>query len=110
MSSAAGGRDGGSATGSGGGGGGGRKHTAGAFDVRNIIAGLIGGYGVVLVIVGLVANGAAERQKTGDVNANLWSGIVMVLVGLAFFLWTRLRPIVVDPGAAVDGDEDGRAQ
>jgi hypothetical protein len=97
MSSAAGGKDGD---------GGGRKHTAGAFDVRNIIAGLIGAYGVVLVLVGLFANGAAERTKTGNVNANLWSGLVMVVVGLAFFLWTRLRPIVVDPGAAVDRDED----
>jgi hypothetical protein len=77
---------------------GGSKHVAGAFDVRNIIAGLIGVYGVVLVIVGLVADGAAQRKKTGDVNADLWAGIVMVAVALAFVLWSRLRPVVVDTG------------
>jgi hypothetical protein len=80
----------------------GKKHAAGAFDVRNIIAGLIGFYGVVLVLMGLFADTEAARAKTGDVNANLWSGIVMVVVALGFALWTRLRPIIVDPGAAVD--------
>ena len=57
-----------------------QKHGAGAFDVRNIIAALIGLYGVVLVIVGLVDRSHAAMAKTGDVNANLWAGIVMVVV------------------------------
>ena len=41
------------------------KKVAGAFDVRNVIAGLIGFYGVVLVIVGLVATrrGRAEEDR-----------------------------------------------
>ena len=30
----------------------GRQHEAGAFDIRNVIAGLIGFYGVVLVVAG----------------------------------------------------------
>ncbi|MBJ7452218.1 MAG: hypothetical protein JHC71_09060, partial [Blastococcus sp.] len=34
----------------------GEKKAAGAFDVRNVIAALIGFYGVVLVVVGLVDN------------------------------------------------------
>jgi uncharacterized membrane protein len=80
------------------------RHSAGAFDIRNIIGGLIGFYGVVLVIMGLVNDTAAERAKTGDVNANLWSGIVMVVVGLGFVLWSRLRPVVVDEKARPDGD------
>jgi membrane-bound ClpP family serine protease len=71
------------------------KHEAGAFDVRNIIAGLIGLYGIVLVIVGLVDRSSAEMTKTGGVNANLWAGIVMVVVAAAFAAWSRLRPIVV---------------
>ena len=37
--------------------GSGKRHAAGAFDVRNVIAALIGFYGVVLVVVGLVDNG-----------------------------------------------------
>ena len=85
----------------------GRRHAAGAFDVRNIIAGLIGFYGVVLVLMGLFAYGEDQRSKTGDVNANLWSGIAMILVALGFAVWTRLRPIVVearhDDGAAPSG-------
>jgi hypothetical protein len=82
-----------------------RKHAAGAFDIRIIIAGLIGFYGVVLVIVGLVDNGAAQQRKTGDVNANLWAGIVMVVVAAAFVVWSRLRPVVVDPKEIPDDDE-----
>ena len=83
-----------------------RAHRAGAFDVRNVIAGLIGFYGVVLVLMGLFADSADDQQKTGDLNANLWVGIAMVVFAAAFVLWSRLRPVVVDPGAAVAGDED----
>ena len=87
----------------------GKSHQAGAFDVRNVIAGLIGFYGLVLVLVGLFGNSEEDKAKTGDVNANLWAGIVMVAVALGFYLWTRLRPIVVDEAAlreahAGDGD------
>jgi uncharacterized membrane protein len=77
----------------------GREHTAGAYDVRYVIAGLIGFYGVVLVLVGLFGDSADDRAKTGGVNANLWSGLVMVLVAIAFAVWTRLRPVVVDEKA-----------
>jgi hypothetical protein len=73
-----------------------QKQSAGAFDVRNVIAALIGGYGVVLVIMGLVADTPEAREKTGDVNANLWAGLAMVVFALAFVAWARLRPVVVD--------------
>ncbi|MFD2081256.1 hypothetical protein SAMN05421678_10458 [Actinopolymorpha cephalotaxi] len=72
-----------------------KKTKAGAFDVRIVIAGLIGFYGVVLVVMGLVADDAAARAKTGDVNANLWAGIGMVVFAAAFVVWARLRPVVV---------------
>jgi drug/metabolite transporter (DMT)-like permease len=85
---------------------GGHPHAAGAFDVRNVIAGLIGFYGVVLVILGLFADTDDDRAKTGDVNANLWAGIVMVVVALAFFAWTRWRPIVVDEAALAAAKAD----
>src|SRR3954463_2752208 len=91
--------------------GGGRKHTAGAYDVRVFIAGLIGFYGVVLVIMGLFADNADDKAKTGDVNANLWSGLVMVVVAIVFAVWTRLRPVVVDQPAFAEAraaaQEDG---
>jgi hypothetical protein len=76
--------------------GSGTKRAAGAFDVRNVIAALIGFYGVVLVVIGLVDNSAAALKKTGDLNANLWVGIAMIVFALVFALWSRLRPIVVE--------------
>ena len=74
----------------------GTKHTAGAFDVRNVIAALIGFYGVVLVIMGLVDRSEEALEKAGGVNANLWAGIAMVVVAAGFALWSRLRPIIVE--------------
>lgn len=85
---------------------GGRRHAAGAFDVRNVIAGLIGAYGIVLVILGLVHDSAADLKKTGGVNADLWAGLVMVVIGLAFWIWSRVRPIVVDPKEIQREQED----
>jgi hypothetical protein len=69
------------------------KKTAGAFDVRNIIGGLLGIYGLVLTLMGLFAD--TEEDKTGGVNANLWAGLALLAVAAIFFAWWRLRPIVV---------------
>ena len=71
-------------------------HRAGAFDVRNVIAALLGFYGIVLTVMGLVADSAQQRAKTGDVNANLWTGIVLAVVAAGFFGWSQLRPVVID--------------
>jgi hypothetical protein len=69
------------------------RHTAGLLDIRNIIGSLIGVYGVILTLMGLF--GDQSPDKTGDVNANLWAGLVMIVVGLVFVTWARLRPVVV---------------
>lgn len=69
------------------------RHTAGLLDIRTIIGGLIGVYGVILTLMGLF--GDEESDKTGGVNANLWAGLVMIAVGVVFVLWARLRPVVV---------------
>ena len=84
-----------------------RRHTAGAYDVRTVIAGLIGLYGIVLTIMGLVADSPDDRAKTGDWNANLWSGIVMIIVAVAFTVWLTLRPVVVDPVALEEEKGEG---
>ena len=68
-------------------------HKAGAFDIRNIIGALMGVYGVILALAGVF--GDPELEKTGDVNANLWTGLALVVVAVFFIGWTRLRPIVV---------------
>jgi hypothetical protein len=86
--------------------GSGQQHAAGAFDVRNVIAALIGFYGVVLVVMGLVDNGADALRKTGGFNANLWVGLAMIVFAVVFALWSRLRPIVVAP----KGDDAGSGE
>ena len=81
-----------------------RRHTAGALDIRNIIGGLLGAYGVILLLMGIF--GDEESDKTGDVNANLWAGIILIVVAAAFLTWARLRPVVV-PEHVEHPDDDG---
>ena len=73
-----------------------RKHTAGIFDVRNIIAVLMGIYGVVLFIMGLVNFTDTEKTKADNFNLNLWSGLGMFIFAVLMAVWAHLRPIVVD--------------
>jgi hypothetical protein len=70
---------------------------AGAFDIRTFIGSLIGIYGVVLVIVGLVDNSQKQLAKTDDLNINLVAGIGMILLAAFFLIWARLRPVVIPP-------------
>ena len=82
------------------------RRTAGAFDVRNIIGALLSVYGAILLLMGLFADtdpGSPEAPAgNGGVNANLWAGLALLAVGLFFFAWWRLRPIVVPED--VEGD------
>ena len=70
--------------------------TAGAFDIRLIIAMLIGAYGLILIVMGLFATSDADVAQAADVNINLWGGVGMVVVAAAFVIWVRLRPIIVE--------------
>lgn len=82
----------------------GSKNTAGIFDIRNIIGALLAIDGVILLLMGLFAD--VEADKTGDVNANLWAGIALTVVGVGFLAWARLRPVVV-PDEIAREHEDG---
>jgi amino acid transporter len=70
------------------------KKKAGAFDIRVVIALLIAIYGVVLTILGIIAD-PAEVAKADGININLWGGIAMLVFAGVFVAWARLRPIVV---------------
>ncbi|MGW5191384.1 hypothetical protein ACWEOO_19195 [Kribbella sp. NPDC004138] len=70
------------------------KKKSGAFDIRIVIAALVGIYGLVLTILGLVEK-QAEIDKAAGININLWGGLGMLLFTALFVLWARLRPIVV---------------
>jgi len=79
---------------------GGSRHTAGLFDIRNIIGALLAIDGVILLGMGLFAD--PETDKTGGVNANLWAGLALLVVGAIFIAWARLRPVVVPDDAGAD--------
>ena len=71
------------------------KKTVGVFDIRFIIGGLIGLYGVILTFLGLFNASDVELARGDGLNINLWAGLGMLVVGAAFILWARLRPVVV---------------
>lgn len=84
------------------------KRTAGTLDIRNVIGALLLIYGVILLLMGLFGEQAPD--KTGGINANLWAGLALLLVGGGFGVWAKLRPIVVpttDAGRP-DGAPDQR--
>jgi hypothetical protein len=72
-----------------------RPKKAGAFDIRLIIALLIGVYGIILTIMGLAFTSDEEIAKAAGVNINLWAGIGMLVVAALFVTWALVRPLVV---------------
>ena len=74
------------------------------FDLRRIIGGLFVIYGIIVMIAGFTASDASIDKSEG-VNINLWTGLGMLLLGLFFLVWLKLRPaapVQVD----VPSDED----
>ncbi|TCP54838.1 hypothetical protein EV191_10246 [Tamaricihabitans halophyticus] len=72
-----------------------RTHRAGAFDVRAIIALLLGIYGVVLLVMGIGFTSEADLERAAGVNINLWTGLALTVAALLFVAWARWRPILV---------------
>jgi hypothetical protein len=84
--------------------------SAGLFDLRRIIGGLLGVYGVVLTVMGLFASDAT-RSKAAGININLWTGLGLLVAAAAFLAWLALRPLrpedLEQPAAAEQAAEDG---
>jgi len=72
-----------------------RPRSAGAFDIRLIIALLLGVYGLVLTVMGIWFTTDDDLAKAADVNINLWAGIGMLVVTALFVLWAQVRPIII---------------
>ena len=79
-----------------------RSHTAGAFDIRNVIGALLGLYGLILLLSFFfldpgvdAATGAAK-----DSSYNLWTGVAMLVAAGVFFWWTKANPIKIDEAEA----------
>lgn len=81
-----------------------KKEKAGAFDIRVVIAALIGIYGLVLTVLGIIAD-PNEVAKADGLNINLWGGLAMLAFAAGFVLWARLRPIVVPASTGDDAKE-----
>ncbi|GAC70081.1 hypothetical protein [Gordonia soli] len=73
------------------------------FDIRNIIAELLGIYGVALVIAGLLPAaaeaGAGDHPHSTDPvdlsagsSANIWVGIVLLVVAALFAIRAAIKP------------------
>jgi len=62
------------------------------LDIRRIIAGLLGVYGVILLVAGIVGS-TADKNKAAGVNINLWAGIVLLLMATFFAVWALTRPL-----------------
>jgi hypothetical protein len=84
-------------------------HRAGLFDIRFIIGSLIGLYGLIILITGLFSSDA-QVAKSDGVNINIYAGIGMLVVGLAFGVWARVRPIIVpvDPAGPAEDEAADR--
>ncbi|MFF6979597.1 hypothetical protein ACFZAV_18015 [Streptomyces sp. NPDC008343] len=74
------------------------------FDIRRIIGGLFVLYGVIVTITGLTDDDAAIDKAQG-ININLWTGLGMLLLGLFFLVWLKLRPAAPPPPETSPEDE-----
>ncbi|MFI8070065.1 hypothetical protein ACIF85_14935 [Streptomyces sp. NPDC086033] len=61
------------------------------FDLRRIIGGLFVLYGIIVTIAGINPSDA-NLDKAEGVNINLWTGLGMLLLGIFFLVWLKLRP------------------
>ncbi|ADG77627.1 putative protein OS=Tsukamurella paurometabola (strain ATCC 8368 / DSM / CCUG 35730 /CIP 100753 / JCM 10117 / KCTC 9821 / NBRC 16120 / NCIMB 702349/ NCTC 13040) OX=521096 GN=Tpau_0994 PE=4 SV=1 [Tsukamurella paurometabola] len=73
------------------------------FDIRNVIAALLGLYGIGLLIAGLLPGvaeaGAGQAQRgqnpidmAAGSSANLWVGAGLLLFAVLFAVWAALTP------------------
>src|ERR1700750_1796428 len=84
---------------------------ANLFDLRRIIGGLFTVWGVLLIILG-ATDSDAEANKAAGININLFAGIGMLILGLAFVAWALTRPLgeqlaSEDGGGGPGRDDDG---
>ncbi|WP_405871991.1 MULTISPECIES: hypothetical protein [unclassified Streptomyces] len=76
------------------------------FDLRRIIGGIFVLYGLMVGIAGLT-DSDAEIDKAQGININLWTGLGMLLLGIFFLVWLKLRPTPPPvPAAAPEGEPD----
>jgi hypothetical protein len=61
------------------------------FDLRTFIGSLFVVFGVIVSIDGFTAS-QAQIQKATGVNLALWTGLIMLVIGVLFVVWTWAKP------------------
>jgi len=61
------------------------------FDLRSFIGALFVIFGILVTIPGLTAN-KATIDKAAGINLELWTGLIMLIMGVLFLAWVLLRP------------------
>ncbi|MEU5040417.1 hypothetical protein [Streptomyces griseorubiginosus] len=61
------------------------------FDLRRIIGGLFVLYGIIVTIAGINPSDSSLDKSEG-ININLWTGLGMLLLGIFFLVWLKLKP------------------
>ena len=61
------------------------------FDLRSFIGALFVIFGILVTIPGLTAN-KATIDKAAGINLELWTGLIMLIMGVLFLAWLLLRP------------------
>jgi prolipoprotein diacylglyceryltransferase len=72
-----------------------RSAAARLFDIRLMIGALFVLYGVMLTVAGFFTSDS-NLKKAAGLNINLWLGIGMLLVGIAFLIWFKVNPLRVE--------------
>jgi hypothetical protein len=62
------------------------------FDLRSVIGLLFVVYGIVLTILGIIGETPEQIAKSGGLALNLWTGLVMLVVGILFYVWAFMKP------------------
>ncbi len=75
------------------------------FDLRNFIGSLFVVFGVIVTLYGLVGVHRAEIDQAAGLNVSLWTGVVMLVVGLGFIAWTFLAPPEILHGHEISEDD-----
>jgi hypothetical protein len=78
------------------------------FDLRSVIGLLFVVYGIVLTILGIIGETPEELAKAGGLALNLWTGLVMLVVGIGFYVWAFVKPpMPPEPDEMAQIDEGG---
>lgn len=74
------------------------------FDLRTVIAGLFGSFGIVLLVIALTDTDQAQLDKAGGIHLDLWTALVMLVVSALFLVWVRAKPPLTPVPREDDGD------